>query len=839
MSASDFCIDLEISLDRVNDAYRATTRLRQLGGGRETDPLYGRPANVYLDVPSLVASWIDTETYSRQLTNQLFADQRLYTAYVSARNQAHSHGLPLRLRLRFAADDILAHTLRWELLRDPELDVDIQLAGSEHVRLIRHIAVADTTPYIPPPRSQLRALIAVANPRDLTHYGLAAIDPEREIDTVAAALGEVSLTCLGRDAARATLRDLGKALREQPDIFYLICHGSINENEQVLWLEAEDGRAQRINATFLKQVFAGLPRPPALVVLAACQGGGSDRGSLVDLAIGPMLVRAGVPAVVAMHGTVSVETVDLFVLALFRELRRDGRLDRAVSVARAAVFPNDDWWRPVLFTALQDCRVWQSLPEPGTRRPIAPPLWPLSPQRRRRVIDALLSALAMQPLIAWERLIRLLPSVIQLQIDSASEPVITAEQILDACLSHQWGLEALGDAIYYLLRDNIAFTPIAQAIDNCSPRAVPLEALAPLKESIDGAGLGDTLLRRLFYNSAPDTDLPAPDAERSMALRCIDQLARLPRPTLGTHPLWLFVQAVRAHLDPSSTTVLTAWLERHQELSGAEEAEAQTSSNTPPTLFIELRIANDESYYLRAWLWGRHLELIFAEDSPYSLAAIRDELLIPIYDRCAAMLGVDEKHLSVEFFLPTALLAEAVDHWDYAFGDTLGFRYKVVVRLQERAVTPRAWPRWQSHWEQLGNRSRPLDPMLVHCIKDSEECTQKVLRIHLERAAALALGCVLPPPGLGRDTLFQRLLAAGTPIALWPRQALLPTADLSALIRELLTTDPLSAIPERIMRERQSAVDVKAPHLGHHLTLLWDDPDRLPHRLLPRLTAPR
>ena len=73
----------------------------------------------------------------------------------------------------------------------------------------------------------------------------------------------------------------------------------------------------------------------------------TDEGVLA--ALGPRLAQAGIPAVIAMQGNVTMRTVGTFMPVFFRELQVDGRIDRAVAVARGAVRDWDDWWMPVLF----------------------------------------------------------------------------------------------------------------------------------------------------------------------------------------------------------------------------------------------------------------------------------------------------------------------------------------------------------------------------------------------------------------------------------------------------------------------------------------------------------
>jgi hypothetical protein len=104
-----------------------------------------------------------------------------------------------------------------------------------------------------------------------------------------------------------------------------------------------------------------LPRPPRLAVLASCQSGemgsGADEGEAFA-ALGPKLAEAGIPAVVAMQGNVSMATVERFMPVFFRELGRDGQIDRAMAAARFEVKDRPDVASPVLFLRLSSGRIW-------------------------------------------------------------------------------------------------------------------------------------------------------------------------------------------------------------------------------------------------------------------------------------------------------------------------------------------------------------------------------------------------------------------------------------------------------------------------------------------------
>ncbi|NNJ12815.1 CHAT domain-containing protein [Chloroflexales bacterium ZM16-3] len=93
-------------------------------------------------------------------------------------------------------------------------------------------------------------------------------------------------------------------------------------------------------------------------MLASCQSAGTGVDQDVLLAIGPRLAEAGIPAVLAMQGKISMETNAAFMPVFFRELSRDGQIDRAMAVARGTVRARPDAWIPVLIMRLKSGRVW-------------------------------------------------------------------------------------------------------------------------------------------------------------------------------------------------------------------------------------------------------------------------------------------------------------------------------------------------------------------------------------------------------------------------------------------------------------------------------------------------
>lgn len=235
------------------------------------------------------------------------------------------------------------------------------------MRLARSLPSASLADLTTPPRPELRAALAVsaacppgAPPVAVSALAAAAI----------AGLGDIPTEVLDGLGGRppATLANLTAALRGAP-LLVLVCHGSLVDGEPHLWLEhGGAGPYRPVSGAALAEAIAQLERPPLLAVLAACRGGGTSYEALQ--AVGPLLARAGVGAVLAMREQIPQATVAALLPPLFSELRRDGEIDRALAAARAALGDEHPWWLPVLWMRSRDGRLWrQEQPAP----PLLPP----------------------------------------------------------------------------------------------------------------------------------------------------------------------------------------------------------------------------------------------------------------------------------------------------------------------------------------------------------------------------------------------------------------------------------------------------------------------------------
>ncbi len=329
-------------------------------------------AHTPLDANKLKIHRADFPEYDKAMSAAFFADPEIQTGFTEALAIVNAAGGDAQLRVRLfldtGAEDL--HKVRWECLRRENKP----LFAGDRILFSRYLASREARPV--DGKGALKALVAIASPDTSSQN-----DPENEGQKLppvdVASEKKLAMTGLSKLAQTqvdfladppdgtvpASLENIDEAMRNGCDILYLACHGGLVSDPDSpegfrpkLYL---DGSTTPVNASRLVNQIRELQRRPRLVILASCQSAGTDKlvraasGSLISL--GPMLADAGVPAVIAMQGNVKMTTVEAFLKAFFRELDKDGMIDRAVGVARAKVAGDpdepecDDYWMPVLF----------------------------------------------------------------------------------------------------------------------------------------------------------------------------------------------------------------------------------------------------------------------------------------------------------------------------------------------------------------------------------------------------------------------------------------------------------------------------------------------------------
>ncbi len=361
----------------AGDQYEVAMTSRRAGSDSE-DPAFGRAT---ID-PDQLAGNGDAAAYGAALGQALFADPALGDAFHTARDQAKAADARLRIRLSIDPAIPKLHAVRWETLRDAAGN---QLLNGPDIWFSRYLSSNNWDPVHSRPALALKALVVIASPVELgkNPNGPAPIPVAAEIERANAALVPnltnppvVLARVDGADGKPTLIGMVDRLNRDGFDILYLVCHGAMLQKQPQLLLEKDDGTRSLVPAADVVDAISRLENKPRLVVLASCESAGTGREEDALAAFGPLLAKAGVPAVLAMQGKLSLETAQIFMPLFFAELMKDGQIDRAMAAARGRTVTARclDYWMPVLFLRLLSGSLWYQLGFAGDSD--GPECWP-------------------------------------------------------------------------------------------------------------------------------------------------------------------------------------------------------------------------------------------------------------------------------------------------------------------------------------------------------------------------------------------------------------------------------------------------------------------------------
>ena len=347
-----------------------------------------------LDQEALRAAESDPEKYGLDLFYALLSGpiRRAYDK-ATGRAEAQTEG---RLRVRLWIDDDAAelHALPWERIYHVHRGQSVPLSISTLTPFSRYTGLEIPEPQ-PITTRPIRLLVAISNPHNLEERGLSPIDVEQEMEDMRHALdnlrrgGQIQVTLMpGQSGLSAELRtalteegyqiqdgatSLDSVMQMLPDchVFHFLGHGAFRrrggrgEGTAALYLEQDDGTWQAVRDDDIVSRLVATTPALRLVFLAACETATRDADAEHPfVGLGPKLVKAGVPAVVAMQAKVSMVLARELTSNFYHRLLEHGEIDRALNQARLLLFERKetDWAIPVLFMRLEKGRLFAADP---------------------------------------------------------------------------------------------------------------------------------------------------------------------------------------------------------------------------------------------------------------------------------------------------------------------------------------------------------------------------------------------------------------------------------------------------------------------------------------------
>lgn len=323
---SSLSLDVAAILDRMGDIERSVVN--------SATPVRG----------SVVAAEKPLRDLGRSLFAALFAGD-IITAYRASLGATQSNGQRLMVVLRLTEPELAA--LPWESLFDPLEDSYLCMREA----VVRR--VASTTPEPLAITGPIRILGLASSPR-----GLPALDVEAERDRLTEALadpiadGAIELTWIPEQ--QGTWSGLHRHLIKGPwHVLHFVGHGDYDRttHEGSIVLTAENGRANLVPASKLRDLLNQAKPVPRLVVLNSCLSGESGQAALFS-GTAAALVRSGISAVAAMQFAITDPAAIAFANGFYMSIAAGRGIDEAMTGGRMAILgiPNTlEWVTPVLY----------------------------------------------------------------------------------------------------------------------------------------------------------------------------------------------------------------------------------------------------------------------------------------------------------------------------------------------------------------------------------------------------------------------------------------------------------------------------------------------------------
>ena len=209
-------------------------------------------------------------------------------------------------------------------------------------------------------------------------------------------------------------------------------------------------------------------------------------------------------------------------------------------------------------------------------------------------------------------------------------------------------------------------------------------------------------------------------------------------------------------------------------------------------------------------------------------------------------------NLKIEIFLPSHLINEPVDSWEIdknkdnlieeedscTFTEYLGSKYKsLVIRSSERLkraylVRNNREADWQKYWNTLQKIiNNSVDNTFILCdeiLREDGNWQPVYIQFKRESLEQRKIGIIQKTPiREERKNLINFILKMAIPAALWLRSEL--SANCNEQVDELLRCY-INQLDKNIKDKRldASAIEDKDSHIGNHISLLWENPYRLP-----------
>jgi len=442
------------------------------------------------------------------------------------------------------------------------------------------------------------------------------------------------------------------------------------------------------------------------------------------------------------------------------------------------------------------------------------------------------------------QLVDLLPDDVRVQWAPAGPPRAMAQSLVGKC--DQYGaIEKLVGALERLARGSHVAIQARDFLDELLVTAnFSRTERAEVVDILDRAAFEPVQLGLLVRKSAPYS-FNEPPSNVADAVRF---LALLPERSEGFgYPLIEFAQRASHKATPTKVSQkLADWASTTAaarnvaaDLKELEVRIKREEAASAPSVTLILKEHDDDPQKFSAWMW-----LWSDDDEATSRPAVPENALSleqvqkAVNDELRAICDyLQRSDIRFEVFVPNNMADYDFDSWNVQLGMVkaprrLGELFPTTTRSLDRLLYGKPFnSRWRTKWKQV-LAAAGGGPLPAPVVFDSP-CLPAELRRDLAVADALMIGFCFVPCGTA-TLLMDEILEAGVPVGVWLRRS---SGDptLGNRIRSFLGSAP-DELPRHLFNERK--LESASGGFWYSLTVMWDDPDRVPV-ITNKLISPR
>jgi|GEM_PF-5854826 len=359
------------------------------------------------------------------------------------------------------------------------------------------------------------------------------------------------------------------------------------------------------------------------------------------------------------------------------------------------------------------------------------------------------------------------------------------------------------------------------------PFTVPCAAIVELEALLQRAKIAEDTVRSVFdayLESLEDqADWEPPDYAAKPLWECLfsDLLDPAWMKSSGQHHLLQFISRLAPHA--SRPFALRNWMRKTAIALGIAPPRIFHADDLDekPQPYLLLELSTEGNYYnLRVRLMrdpGKYDE-IYQETLGFTLDDLPKHLGVVLKKPAITRACLSGNPPVLEFFLPVGLLNRDLDHWrPPGEKSPLSTKYGLVVRAGKR-LWDKCWiVNWGRYWNQhCGTLCETVDDLRTAWLTRARD---RRYDARLRNGQWIFCLHFTPDPDC-----FEALLDAGVAILFWPRQRVTPPV-LSEL-KTQMAGQTIRELPEWLRQWRQ--VYWEEHQKTAPLSLLWDDPQRVP-----------